>query len=153
VTQAIFGLIGVLVGSFITWVIELWRAWRSENDEARVAARLVIDELQSIANVRTADEPEFKRQKDLALQQDAWHLHRGVLARELSYDGWRAVRRAYDSLSEPQRSSVGERYVDEKYEQAMRFLEPIASRDRYWWQRLWAPLKEFLRRTGWSTPA
>jgi hypothetical protein len=134
--EAIFGLLGVLVGSAITWGIELWRARRVDTDEARVAARLVIDELQSIANIRTADEPEFKRQKDLALQQDAWHSHRPVLARELPPEGWRSVRRAYDSLSESPRSSVGERGVDEHYEKAIQFLEPLASRPRYWWQRL-----------------
>lgn len=135
-TEAIFGLLGVLIGSGITWGIELWRARRGESDQARVAARLVIDELRSIANIRTADEPEFKRQKELALRQDAWHTHQPVLARELSYDGWRAVGAAYDALASPQRSSAGERYVDEGYEAAMQVLEPIASRHRYWWQRL-----------------
>jgi hypothetical protein len=136
VTQAIFGLLGVLVGSAITWGIELWRARRVDTDEARVAARLVIDELQSISNARTADEPEFKRQKASALRQDAWHSHRAVLARELPHEGWRAVRRAYDGLSEPPRSSAGERSVDEQYEKAIQILEPLASRSRYWWQRL-----------------
>jgi hypothetical protein len=138
VTEAIFGLLGVLVGSAITWGMELWRARRGDSDEARVAARLVIDELRSIANVRTADEPEFKRQKNLALQQDAWHSHRPVLARELSYDGWRQVRDAYDSLASPPRTSAGERYVDDQYVRAMQVLEPVASRHRYWPQRLLA---------------
>ncbi|HEV2790416.1 MAG TPA: hypothetical protein VGV69_03860 [Solirubrobacterales bacterium] len=139
-TEAIFGLLGVLVGSGITWGMELWRARRGDSDQARVAARLVIDELQSIDNARTVNEPEPRRQKELALQQDAWHSHRAVLARELSYDGWRQVRLAYDALSSPQRSSAGERYVDEQYEKAMQVLKPVASRRRYWPQRLWARL-------------
>jgi len=140
-TQAIFGLLGVLVGSAITWGIELWRARRRDTDEARVAARLVIDELQSISNARTADEPEFKRQRELALQQDAWHSQRTILARELPFDGWRAVRSTYDYLSEPPRSSAGERMVDEQYDKALEVLEPLAARHRYWWQRSWAYLK------------
>jgi len=140
--EAIFGLLGVLVGSAITWGMELWRARRGDSDEARVAARLVIDELQSIDNVRTAGESEFQKQRELALQQDAWHKHGTVLARELSYDGWRAVRATYDSLSSPQRSSAGERHVDEEYARAMEFLKPIAARHRYWWQRLLAGIRQ-----------
>ncbi len=118
--------------------MELWRAKRGDSDEARVAARLVIDELQSIDNARTVGEPEFERQKKLALQQDAWHSHRTVLARELSYDGWRQVRLAYDALSAAQTSPAGERYVDEQYERAMEVLKPVAAKQRYWWRRLWA---------------
>jgi len=135
-TEAIFGLLGVLIGSGITWGMELWRARRGESDQARVAARLVIDELRSIANVRTANEPEFKRQKELALVQDAWHTHRPALARELSYEGWRAIGAAYDALASLPTTSAGERYVDERYDRAMQVLEPMASRRRYWWQRL-----------------
>jgi hypothetical protein len=136
--EAYFGLAGVLIGSAITWGMELWRARRGDSDQARVAARLVIDELRSIANLRTAEEPEFKRQRDLALKQEAWHSQRPVLARELSYEGWRAVGAAYDSLSSPQRSSAGEHLVDERYEEAMQVLEPVATRRRYWWRRLLA---------------
>lgn len=101
-----------------------------------MAARLVIDELQSIANVRTVNEPEFQRQRELAMQQDAWHSQRVVLARELPFLGWRDVRRVYDSLSMPPRSSAGEREVDEQYERAMNALKPLAKEPRYWWQRL-----------------
>jgi hypothetical protein len=100
-TEAVFGLVGVLVGSAITWGIEVWRARRTDSDEARVAARLVADELHSIDNARTVDLPQFRRQRDLALQQDAWLQHRVVLARELTDEHWRAVRAAYDDLAIP----------------------------------------------------
>jgi MoxR-like ATPase len=140
-TEAIFGLIGVVIGSAIAWVAEIWRARRHDSDEGRVAARLVIDELQSIDNVRTVDEKEAAELRDRALRQDAWLQHRAVLARELSYDRWRAVRRAYDVLSSPQRSPTGEKYVDEQYAKAMAALQPLASRHRYWWQRLGARLR------------
>jgi hypothetical protein len=134
--QAIFGLIGVLIGSFITWFIELWRARRRDTDERRVAARLVIAELQSIENVRTANEPEFARQKEMALRQAAWHSQRSVLARELDLAGWEAVGSAYDALSEAPTSTPGERQVDAAYGEAMVALEPLAARRRYWHQRL-----------------
>ena len=124
------------MGSVITWGIELWRARRQDSDEGRVAARLVIDELQSIANARTAEEPEFRKQRDLAMEQDAWRSYRSVLARELTNEQWRSVRIAYDALASPQRSTAGERHVDESWAKAMEALEPLASKARYWWQRL-----------------
>lgn len=147
-TEAIFGLLGVVIGSLITWLVEVWRARRGDSDQGRVAARLVVDELRSIVNARTADEDEFRRQRELAMQQDAWISHRAVLARELTDEDWRAVRRAYDALSAPQRTTAGERYVDERWEAAMDALAPLATRHRYWWQRAWAHVKRAARWIG-----
>jgi hypothetical protein len=136
-TEAIFGLLGVVVGSAITWGIELWRARRNDANEARVAARLVADELQSISNARTVDEPQFRRQRDLALQQDAWVTHRAILARELTDSDWRRVREAYDALAVPPGGAPAERFVDDQYSEAREALMTLASsRQRYWWQRM-----------------
>ncbi|MEJ7787089.1 MAG: hypothetical protein WKF96_19985 [Solirubrobacteraceae bacterium] len=136
-SEAIFGLIGVVVGSAITWGIEIWRARRSDSDDARVAARLIAAELQSIDNARTVDLPELGRQKVLALEQDAWITHRSTLARELGDSEWRAVRDAYDALALPQRGRSSEDYVSGAYTAAMTALEPLMSSDRrYWWQRI-----------------
>ena len=134
-TQAIFGLLGVVVGSVITWGIELWRARRRDSDEGRVAARLVMDELHSLYNQRTANEPEAPRQIKLAREQDAWLTHRAVLARELTHESWRAVRLAYDALSTGQETMAGEKYVDSQVDRATAALKPLASEPRYWWQR------------------
>lgn len=138
--MALFGLAGVLVGSAISWMNELWRARRGESDEARVSARLVIDELRSIDNARTVNEPQFQRQRELALKQESWLAYRAVLARELPNEHWLSIRAAYDALASPQHTTAGERFVDERYEAAMRALEPLAARRRYWWQRAWAKL-------------
>ena len=145
-TQAVFSLIGVLVGSGVTWWIEVWRARRGDSDQGRVAARLVIDELHSIDNARTVGEPEFPEQRELAMKQDAWITHRAVLARELTGDKWEAVRASYDALSTVPKSPAGEQHVEEKYEEAMAALVPLSSRDRYWWQRLGSFLKRLVRR-------
>jgi hypothetical protein len=128
VTEAVFGFVGVLVGSAITWGIELWRARRTD----------VADELESIENARTAAEPQFRRQRDLALQQDAWLKHRVVLARELTDEHWRAVRAAYDALAVGGQGSRGtEQWIRSCSREAMRALAPLmSSRRRYWWQRL-----------------
>jgi hypothetical protein len=127
----------VLVGSAITWGIEVWRARRTDADEARVAARLVADELHSIDNARTVDLPQFRRQRELALQQDAWLKHRVVLARELTDEHWRAVRDAYDALATPLGGSQQEQHIMRSYSDAITALEPLMSSSRrYWWQRL-----------------
>lgn len=145
-SEAIWGFVGVLVGGGITWIIEIWRARRSDTDAARVAARLVAAELETIDNVRTVGAPEFLEQKNLAMKQDAWVVHRTTLARELSDDGWRNVRRAYDALAAPQQSSGSEKYVGEAYADAMAALEALmTSERRYWWQRLGLSLRPMPR--------
>ncbi len=147
-SEAIWGFVGVLIGGGITWAIEIWRARRSDMDAARVAARLVAAELETIDNVRTADAPEFLEQKKLAMKQDAWVAHRTTLARDLSDDGWRAVRRAYDALAAPQQSSGGETYVAHAYADAMAALDGLmTSKRRYWWQRLAWWLRSIPRRS------
>lgn len=136
-SEAIFGLLGVVIGSAITWGIEIWRARRTDSDQARVAARLVADELRSIDNARTAGEPELTRLRELALAQDAWITHRAILARELSNEGWKAIRDAYDALASPQSSPEGEESVRTRCAGAMNALESLMSSDRrYWWQRI-----------------
>ena len=80
------------------------------------------------------------------MKQDAWVAHRTTLARELSDEGWRSVRRAYDALAAPQQSSGGEAYVSNAYAEAMAALEDLmTSRRRYWWQRLALRLRSMAR--------
>jgi hypothetical protein len=135
VTEAVFGLVGVLVGSAITWGIEVWRARRTDANEARVAARLVADELLTIDSHR-GGLPEFHRQRDLALQQEAWVEHRVVLARELTDEDWHAVREAYVAFAAPPGEGDAQ-LIWRRYSEAMRALEPLMSSSRrYWWQRL-----------------
>jgi hypothetical protein len=68
VTAAIFGFVGVLVGGLVTWGIEVWRARHGEQDEARVAARLVADELTRIDVIRMEipieAEPQFPKRSN-----------------------------------------------------------------------------------------
>jgi hypothetical protein len=99
-TEAIFGLLGVVVGSVIAWLTEIWLSQRV------------------------------------------------VLARELKHADWQSVGATYDALSSPQRTTAGENYVDDQYARAMRALEPLASRHRFWWQRLWAWPRRIVGKTS-----
>jgi hypothetical protein len=142
-SAAIYALVGVAVGGFITWGIEYWRAKRGEADEKRVAARLVVDELASISVVREGMEgvePQFREWRERALRQEAWFAHRAVLARELDDEGWLAVRAAYEALSieyDPDNPSTDANFVRREYERAQTALKPLTTSERrYWWQRL-----------------
>lgn len=97
----------------------------------------MADEIRTIENVRTVNEPQWRQRRESALNQEAWVHHRTSLARELSDDGWRAVADVYDALSQPPMSARGEEYVTAKYDAAMKALRPLQSSEtRYWWQRL-----------------
>jgi hypothetical protein len=144
VTAAIFGFVGVLVGGLVTWGIEVWRARHGEQDEARVAARLVADELDTIYLARLkvhSLEPQFPRQIELALAQDAWMNYRATLARELEDESWNKVGGAYDVLAtefdDLESTVYSPAEVDESYNAGLAALKPLmTSKRRYWWQRV-----------------
>jgi hypothetical protein len=99
VEQAIFGLVGVLVGGGITWGIEWWRERRRMEGEARVAARLVADELMRahdlfkvIWDESATGSPELA---EGVAGFPLWKEHRAVLARNLGSSDWLKVERAY----------------------------------------------------------
>jgi hypothetical protein len=114
VTAAIFGFVGVLVGGLVTWGIEVWRARHGEQDEARVAARLVADELTRIDVIRMEipieAEPQFPK---------------------------RSVLGAYSALASELSSGHWEEQVTQAYERGLAALEPLMTyKRRHWWQRV-----------------
>lgn len=98
-----FGLVGVIVGGFVSVWADRSATRRRERADARVAARLVIDELAAL--VRGI---EFaKRYESVALFVDEppftgamWHEHRATLARLLPSEEWREVSESQVSLVE-----------------------------------------------------
>src|SRR5688572_29209091 len=102
-TPAIMGLIGVLVGSFISMGANYWLVVRKENTEAakekserevalKTAARLTTYEFVW-AQVAANNAVEKKRWLDEAIKfpLDAWRNGRTIIARELPYHDWAAV--------------------------------------------------------------
>jgi hypothetical protein len=95
VIQAIFGLLGVLVGGAVTFGVEMRLQDLREAELARQAARLVGFDLRVASRVvRLAIE-----QDELWLDQDrpgvpSWSECRGVLAASLDAQGWRTVTTA-----------------------------------------------------------
>lgn len=94
-TQAIFGLLGVLVGGLVTFGVEMVLHQHRENELVRQAARLVGFDLQVSSRVlRLA-----LKQDELWFEQDrpavpSWAESRTVLAAALDANGWKLVTSA-----------------------------------------------------------
>ena len=107
--QAIFGLIGVVIGAAVTGAVEWWRTRRESEIKGRAAARLVREELagltialevaadlESDARVAESVRSEIERGIYDAL---AWQEQRALLAELLTDDAWRLVTHAYYMVS------------------------------------------------------
>jgi hypothetical protein len=92
VTEAIIGLVGVVVGGVLTGVIQAVQQWRNDRIEARAAARLLSAEL-SVQDL-------FLRSGvgDKPPPVGAWPQYRAVMARALEDKAWQAVAGAYAEL-------------------------------------------------------
>ena len=100
-TEAIFGLVGVLVGGLITWGVEWWRERRRLGGDVRVAARLLTNELlRGIALLAVLEEHRDEEAPEGGLDIDfpLWREHRAVLARTLGHEDWWKVNTAFNAL-------------------------------------------------------
>jgi hypothetical protein len=86
-SQAVVGLIGVVVGATVTGVFHYIVRRRADSLDARAAARLVHEALIS-ASVPTLDSPRLPEVYDFQWFVDEWREHRGVLAWALTNEEW-----------------------------------------------------------------
>jgi len=101
VTQAIFGLVGVVIGGLITGFVQGVQEWRRDRADLRAAARLLLRELQlAIVGLRIA-RPKMETGVVTAIPANltVWAEKQGLLARALSDADWRRVALAFDRLS------------------------------------------------------
>ena len=136
--EAVFGLIGVLVGAGLTVASHWWQAMQTRRSRKRAAARLVLEEL---ANAYTAiqaalgldDTPRtaamLRKVEGRGLVGiSAWHDHRALLAEELDDKEWKNVSDAYFELA-----LLGELDDDETLVKNALELEGIyKARDALW---------------------
>jgi hypothetical protein len=93
-TAALFGLLGVIVGGLLNWLIQTVLALRRDRADGVVAARLVLHEL----GLLTGDFElwlEGSRPPSVPLRSPAWRAHRAALARVLADPEWDMVSGAY----------------------------------------------------------
>lgn len=100
-TQAIFGLVGVIVGGLLTAAVQGFQDWRSQLTLSRAAARLLSAELsvQQAILARRAAEPETVAEGGEMPAVTDWPAQRVVMARALDDETWIAVAGAYANLT------------------------------------------------------
>jgi hypothetical protein len=98
-TEAIFGLVGVLVGGLLNgaglWLVERHRSRRA----ARTAARLLLPELieiERILTIRMWREPKWRGMAEFP--HERWDRYESTLAPVLSKWDWAALTSLYESL-------------------------------------------------------
>jgi hypothetical protein len=102
-SQAIWGFIGVVVGVVLTGATQFGLARLEKDSSAKVAARLLMDDLVGIARALRSDPEEplngfFLRPRYERLNA-SWQEYRAVLALILGYADWGTVSEAMQALA------------------------------------------------------
>ena len=107
-SQAIFGLIGVVIGAALTAGWQWWSITRTRELRKRAAARLVLEELAGGYSAIQAALEQDDTERTAAMLRgagaqgrlgaSAWHTQRALLAEELGDRGWKDVSDAYREL-------------------------------------------------------
>lgn len=98
-SDAIFGLVGVVIGGLLTGALQVFQQRRSDRAEARAVARLLSAELSEQLQYLDAlvnQDPAVSKQ---APTISAWPEYRAAMARLLDDRTWQAVAGAYVELS------------------------------------------------------
>ena len=95
-TEAIFGLVGVLVGGFLNGGVSWLADRRTRTSEGRVAARLVSSEIQlNNIHLRRAIEREQGSYVSSSVRDSDWEKHRATLALLLEDQAWSCIEHYY----------------------------------------------------------
>ncbi|MDQ3644402.1 MAG: hypothetical protein M3356_02700 [Actinomycetota bacterium] len=111
-TEAIFGLVGVLVGGVLSGVVAWFQDHARIRAEARAAALLVTEELirtnASLLPLRTRQTWQIVRDSPWFGGRAQWEANRGLLARRLTIfsifqkswtmDSWMTASSAYGNI-------------------------------------------------------
>jgi hypothetical protein len=100
VTEAIIGLVGVVVGGLLTAAVQIFQDWRAERTNSRAAARLLSAELsvQQLILMRRASDQHASPDSDGMPTVTDWPAQRAVMAKVLDDDKWIDVAGAYATL-------------------------------------------------------
>jgi hypothetical protein len=112
VTEAIFGLIGVIVGALLSGLLEAFREGARVRAEARAAALVITEELirssAALLTVRNRRSWKVLRASPWLGSRDRWDESKGLLARRLTLlslwprgwtmDGWTTTSSAYGGI-------------------------------------------------------
>jgi hypothetical protein len=121
-TEAIIGLVGVLVGGLVSGGATYLMAQRAERAKLRAAARLVENELQHVQSLVHFDLMNLDVLRGmeadsewieglpppnlLAVSTDVWLKHQGILAEALAAEKWYSLQRAYVAIESRQQDQA-----------------------------------------------
>lgn len=106
-SQALVGLIGVIVGAAIAGGFQYGLRRRTDTLESRAAARLLGEALLN-RHVPTPGDPRLPEVYDFQWIVDEWREHRAVLARSLTRQEWSIVAEAVNRASSVSGQRPGE---------------------------------------------
>jgi hypothetical protein len=106
-SQALVGLIGVIVGTAIAGGFQYALRRRTDTSESRVAARLLGEALLN-RHVPTPKDSSLPEVYDFEWIADEWREHRAVLARSLTWQQWSVVAEAVNRASSLSGQRIGE---------------------------------------------
>jgi hypothetical protein len=93
--EAVFGLVGVVIGALVSGGVAFAIARRTEARKALASARLVQDELTAAHHELANPWPVLALDR---VSQQRWVDHQGVLAEALDTQEWTYVARAYSQV-------------------------------------------------------
>lgn len=97
-SQAIFGLVGVVVGALITVGFEWWRDWRRERAEAVAGLRLLESDLANAEAVCAVALRDGWWAGGRTAPTTAWRQYRTALVRVLDRSEWHTLEVAMASV-------------------------------------------------------
>jgi len=130
-SDAIFGLVGVVIGGLLTGALQVFQQRRSDRAEARAAARLLSAELSEQLQYLDAlvKQDPAVRGNEHAPTISAWPKYRAAMARLLDDRTWQAVAGAYVELSRMNSSqALDPPALDELVQDAHKRLQDV------WWR-------------------
>jgi hypothetical protein len=108
VTEAIIGLVGVIVGAVVTAGLDWLRQSRREAAEAIVARRLVGLELTLALNMLRIAHADGRWWPDaIRLRTDAWEAHKSILAASMPEQEWSMLATAFVGIDYMSQVRVG----------------------------------------------
>jgi hypothetical protein len=137
VSEAWFGLLGVVVGGLISTLWSWLSVVRQELTDGMVAARLVDEELRGL------DSSGVRQQHADGLGADTWQEHRVALAKVLGEPQWNAVADVYRLAAGPR--SAQEAASAHAVAEARAALKPLVQGKRHVLPQRWRNLIATLR--------
>ena len=139
-TEAIFGLVGVVVGGLLSGGVAYVMERRREQHATRAAARLLAEELRRaisfIHGVLRPVDSDWQSRAFAELDLEVWKQNRVLLASALAEEAWTDVASAFeivDALKEERWPVERQEDAIEALDRGLQALGRIVGNEQFWW--------------------